>query len=95
MALVRSPDQPNPPPAPSGVGPAALSGSISAAVLWSLQRYVFHGEIPEDIALFVWTAVPAALAYLTGLAAHRRGCDPCSGRQELQQPPSDPTGPTG
>lgn len=77
MSLLR-PSDPVPPPDPAGradLRASSITGAVSGTILWALQRYVWHGEVPEQVALLVWTTVPAGLAYLSGRAVrHRRHC---------------------
>lgn len=74
MSLFR-PSDPIPPPdtAPRGdLQTASATGTLCAAILWALQRYVFAGDVPEPVALVVWTFVPYVTAYAAGHWVRRR-----------------------
>lgn len=74
MALLR-PSDPIPPPDTTGNGDlraASAVGTLSAAILWTLQRYVFAGDVPEPVAALVWTGVPYVIAYASGHWVRRR-----------------------
>lgn len=89
MSFLR-PSDPLAPPDPSGRGDlraSSITGSVSATILWALQRYVWHGEVPEQVALLVWTSVPACMAYAAGHLVRRRA--------RRQAPPPTPAPPAG
>lgn len=74
MTLLR-PSDPIPPPDTASSGDlrvASAVGTLSAAILWTLQRYVFAGDFPEPVAALVWTGVPYAIAYASGHWFRRR-----------------------
>lgn len=78
MSVLR-PSDPIPPPdtAPRGdLQVASAAGTLSAAILWTLQRYVFAGEVPEPVAALVWTFVPYVIAYVSGHWVRRRRGQP-------------------
>ena len=49
------------------------AGSLAAAAcglaMWILGRYVFRGTVPDVVASWVYTAVPAAVTFAAGYAA--------------------------
>lgn len=70
-------------------GYSALAGAAVGVALWALSRYVFHGEVPEEIQLFTYLAVPAILA---GVSSHltRRYTVPAASPPPPPLPPAAP-----
>lgn len=90
MAFFR-PSDPIPPQNTAGradLHATGLTGAVSSAVLWALQTYVWHAAVPEQVAVFVWIAVPYVLSQVTGHLVRNR-------REAAAGSPVTPAGPSG
>lgn len=51
------------------VSAAAIATAVSGVVVWALQTYAFHGDLPLPVSAFVQTVVPALVALAAGYMA--------------------------
>lgn len=49
------------------VAGVSLTTSTTAVVVWSVNRYVFAGDIPAEVQMWLQLAVPAAIGYASGV----------------------------
>ena len=71
--------RPTPPGAQSNA--ASLTAATVGLSLWGLERYVFHGAVPAEVAGFVILAVPWLSGRLAAELAYRRA------RRRMDGPP--------
>lgn len=64
-------DEPVTPPG-SQSNAASLTASTTGVILWAMDRYLFHGTVPYEVATFVMVAVPALSGRLAAQLAYRR-----------------------
>lgn len=58
---------------PNGqVHTATLTTATTGVVIWSAERWIFHGYIPPEVYVFVTLVVPALLGRLSAELAYRR-----------------------
>jgi hypothetical protein len=72
----------------AGLRTASLTGVISSNLLWLLQTYVFHGQVPEQLVWTIGIVVPYVTARVGGLLAHRRRLRACQRADQLLSDPS-------
>lgn len=51
---------------------ASLTTASAGLFLWILDRYLFHGTVPAEVATFVWLAFPALCGRLGAQIHYRR-----------------------
>lgn len=81
---------PSSPPDP--IGPADLHAASITAILASdtlllLQRYVWHGQVPDQVAWTLYPLISYGLSQLSARVVRRRRLAAC------QEPPAAPAAP--
>jgi hypothetical protein len=65
------------------VSAATIATAASGLVVWALQTYAFHGDMPLPVSGFVQTVVPALVAFAAGYMARH------TPRPDVQADPAD------
>lgn len=75
-------------PVETKVSAATAAAAASAFVAWLLRAYVFHGDLPPEVEVFVDIVVIGLVTFIAGwLAPHTPRDDPAAlGRHHRRDP---------
>lgn len=72
-------------------GYSTIAGAVLGLVMWTLQNYVFHGAVPEEVQGALWIIVPAAVTGVSSLLTKRLAIPPAAPGKETGHAVTQPS----
>lgn len=64
-----------------------VGAAVGGVIVWALETYTFHGNVPVPVQALIDLAVPAGLAWLLGYSAKHTFRDDPDARNAQERPP--------